>query len=264
MVSAWVTVVGSLGAGVSGGLLAGLFGVGGAVILIPMLGLVLGLNQHQAQGTALAAMLLPNGLPAVLYMKRVGIIIHWSLVLMIIAGFLPAVWVGAALANMIPEAPLRMGFASLLVVLAARNLLQKTETREVPPSAAQVPFARVWLPGLAIGIAGGVASGLLGIGGAILMIPLMVWLVRIPQHEAQATSLVVMLAPIGLPGVWVYARHGGGLPWLALAGVAVGFLGGAYLGARVAVRTRGRRLRQGFALLMLVSAVLLFMKGTGR
>jgi len=52
------------------------------------------------------------------------------------------------------------------------------------------------------------------------MIPLMVWLVRIPQHEAQATSLVLMLAPIGLPGVWVYARNGGGLPWLALGGVA--------------------------------------------
>ena len=264
MGSAWVTALGSLGAGVSGGLLAGLFGVGGAVILIPMLGLVLGLNQHQAQGTALAAMLLPNGLPAVIYMKRVGIIIHWPLVVMITAGFLPAVWVGAGLASLIPETPLRMTFACVLVVLAARNLLQKTEAGEAQPSTAQVPYARVWLPGLAIGFAGGVASGLLGIGGAILMIPLMVWLARIPQHEAQATSLVVMLAPIGLPGVWVYARNGGGLPWLALAGVAVGFLGGAYAGARVAVRTRGRRLRQGFAVLMAVSAVLLFMKGSGR
>lgn len=107
-------------------------------------------------------------------------------------------------------------------------------------------WSRGWLPGLAIGLAGGWASGLLGIGGAILMmIPLMVWLVRIPQHEAQATSLVLMLAPIGLPGVWVYARHGGGLPWLALAGVALGFMAGAYAGARIALRTRAPRLRRG-------------------
>jgi uncharacterized membrane protein YfcA len=123
-------------------------------------------------------------------------------------------------------------------------------------------FSRSWLPGLAIGFAGGLASGLLGIGGAILMIPLMVWLLEIPQHEAQATSLVLMLAPIGLPGVWVYARHGAGLPWLALGGVAVGFLMGAYGGARIAVRTRAPRLRQGFAVLMVGMALLLFLKGS--
>jgi uncharacterized membrane protein YfcA len=94
------------------------------------------------------------------------------------------------------------------------------------------------------------------------MIPLMVWLVRIPQHEAQSTSLVIMLAPIGLPGVWVYARHGAGLPWLALGGVAIGFLLGAYCGARIAVRTRAPRLRQGFAVLMVGMALLLFLKGS--
>jgi uncharacterized membrane protein YfcA len=112
-----------------------------------------------------------------------------------------------------------------------------------------------------MGVAGGLASGLLGIGGAIIMIPLMVWMLGIPQHEAQATSLVLMLAPIGLPGVWVYARSGGGLPWLVLAGVAVGFMAGAYGGARVAMRTQGTRLRRAFALFMAVMAVLLFLKG---
>jgi uncharacterized membrane protein YfcA len=264
MSSAWFTALGSLGAGVCGGALAGLFGVGGALILIPMLALVLGLNQHEAQGTALAAMLLPNGLPAVIYLRRVGITIHWALVWMMTAGFLPAVWLGAWLATLIPEAPLRLGFACLLALMAARNLLQKTRTQEPPPSAVPIPYQRAWLPGLAIGAAGGAASGLLGIGGAILMIPLMVWWLRLPQQEAQANSLVLMLAPIGLPGVWVYARSGNGLPWLALGGVAVGFLAGAYGGARISVKTRGPRLRQGFAALMAVSALLLFLKGTGR
>jgi len=61
--------------------------------------------------------------------------------------------------------------------------------------------------------------------------------------------------------VWVYAHSDAGLPWMALGGVALGFLGGAYLGARVAVHTRGRRLRQGFALLMAVMAAVLFRKG---
>jgi hypothetical protein len=260
MGSAWFTALVSFGAGCGGGLLAGLFGVGGGFVLIPLLGLLLGLNQHQAQGTALAAMLLPNGLPAVIYMRRMGITIHWALVGMLTVGFLPAVWVGARLANLIPETPLRLVFACVLVLLAAHNLLQKPRPGEALASAVPVPWDRAWLPGLAIGFGGGLASGVLGIGGAILMIPLMVWLVRIPQHEAQATSLVLMLAPIGLPGVWVYARSGAGLPWLALGGVAVGFLCGAYAGARIAVQTRGPRLRQGFALLMIGFAVLLFLK----
>ena len=144
--------------------------------------------------------------------------------------------------------------------LAGRSLLLKSRSSELQPSAVPVALGRSWLPGLVTGIAGGLASGLLGIGGAIIMIPLMVWLVRIPQHEAQATSLVFMLAPIGLPGVWVYARNGGGLPWVALGGVAVGFLFGAYAGARIAVKTRAPRLRQGFALLQMLLAALLFMK----
>ena len=111
MGSAWFTALASLGAGACGGLLSGLFGIGGGIVLIPLLGLVLGLNQHQAQGTALAALLLPNGLPAVIYMKRHGIMIHWALVAMVTTGFLPAVWVGAGVANLIPESPLRLRFA---------------------------------------------------------------------------------------------------------------------------------------------------------
>jgi uncharacterized membrane protein YfcA len=262
MGSAWITALASLGAGGCGGILSGLFGIGGGIVLIPLLGLLLGLNQHQAQGTALAAMLLPNGLPAVIYMKRKGILIHWALVGTLTVGFLPAVWMGARVATLIPESPLRLGFACVLVILSVRTFLQKPRAAEGQPSTAPVALARIWLPGLGIGLAGGLASGLLGIGGAILMIPLMVWLARIPQHEAQSTSLVLMLAPIGLPGVWVYARHAGGLPWVALGGVAVGFMFGAYAGARIAVRTRAPRLRQGFAVLMLGMALLLFMKGS--
>jgi uncharacterized membrane protein YfcA len=256
----WFAALASVVAGLGGGVLSGLFGVGGGMVLIPLLGLTLGLNQHQAQGVALAAMLLPNGLPAVLYMRRQGIPIHWVLVGFLTLGFLPAVWVGARIANLIPEPTLRLGFACVLAALAAYSLLQRHSAPEAEPSRTPMEFSRSWLPGLAIGFAGGLASGLLGIGGAILMIPLMVWLLEIPQHEAQATSLVLMLAPIGLPGVWVYASHGR-LPWLILAGVALGFLAGAYGGARIAVRTRGPRLRQGFALLMAAMALLLFLKG---
>jgi len=77
------------------------------------------------------------------------------------------------------------------------------------------------------------------------------------QHEAQAACLAFMLAPVGLPGVIVYAQHQGGLPWLVLGGVAAGFLCGAYLGARIATRMKGLWLRRAFAVLMGCVAILM-------
>jgi hypothetical protein len=93
------------------------------------------------------------------------------------------------------------------------------------------------------------------------MNPLMVWRLRMPQHQAQLASLAMMLPPIGLPGVLVYAHSQQGLPWMILAGLAVGFLVGAYQGARLATRIQGPRLRKIFAGVMVAMAGLLLMRG---
>ena len=90
-----------------------------------------------------------------------------------------------------------------------------------------------------------------------MIIPGLVWGIGLSQHEAQAACLAFMLAPIGLPGVIVYARHQQGLPWLVLALVAAGFLGGTYLGARVATRIQGPVLRRGFAVLLACVALMM-------
>jgi hypothetical protein len=165
--------LGALTAGLCGGMLSGLFGIGGGIILIPMLGLLLGLSQHQAQGVTLAAMILPNGLPAVLHLRRQGIRIHWPLVAMLTCGFLPAVWAGARIATRIPDGPLRFGFGLVLLAMALRTWFQgppqETGTKTAPS------WRRMLLPGLGAGLAGGLASGLLGIGGGIIIIPLLVW-----------------------------------------------------------------------------------------
>jgi len=255
MAAPWIMAAGSMGAGLCGGILSGLFGIGGGIILIPMLGLLLGLSQHQAQGVTLAAMLLPNGLPAVLHFRQRGIPIHWPLVGCLTIAFLPGVWTGARLASHIPDGPLRTVFGVFLALLAVRTWLQKPLA---PGRETRVPTAReMVLPGLGIGLAAGLLSGLLGIGGGIVIIPFLVWSLDLPQHEAQAACLAFMLAPIGLPGVIVYARHQGGLPWLIMAGVAVGFLFGAYGGARIATRLNAPRLRKGFAILMACVALLM-------
>lgn len=246
-----------LAAGLGGGALSGLFGVGGGIVLIPLLALLLGMNQHQAQGVTLAALLLPNSLPAVLHFRSRGIPIHWPLVGALILGFLPGVWAGAKIANRIPEGPLRIGFVCFLLILAARTFLQK---RSAPNTEAALQPPPPWAPGLLIGLIGGTCGGLLGIGGGVVMIPLMVIWLKLPQHEAQLASIAVLLPPVGLPGVLVYAQSQSSFPWLVLVGLALGFQIGAYGGARVATRMVGSRLQKIFAVVMVAMAVMLLMR----
>jgi uncharacterized membrane protein YfcA len=250
-----------MGSGIGGGLLAGLFGVGGGLILIPLLAFFLKLDQHQAQGITLAALLLPNGLPAVLHYRKRGVPVHWPLVGFLICGFVAGVWTGAKTANHIASTPLRVVFLIMLLAMAIRMYFQKSSGDSSELTFTQPSLQEVWLPGLLIGLVGGFASGLMGIGGAVLMNPLLVWRLRLPQHQAQLTSLAMMLPPIGLPGVLVYAQSQNGLPWMILGGLAVGFLLGAYGGARIATRIKGPRLRKIFAGVMVLMACLLLMRG---
>lgn len=251
MANSWTPLILALLSGLCGGLLSGLFGVGGGIVLVPMLGLLLGVGQRVAQGLSLAVLLLPNGLPAVLHYRKAGIPIHWGVVIRLMLGFLGGVWLGAFGANRVPERSLRFVFVAVLLILAYRAFRGAGGA-----GAAGLHPQRLNLA-LAIGALGGLASGLLGIGGAVLMIPLMgIWL-GLPQHEAQLASLVMMLPPIGLPAVLEYARNGEGLPWRLLAAVALGFLGGTALGARIATRLSGPKLKRIFAGVLVAMALLL-------
>jgi uncharacterized membrane protein YfcA len=85
-----------------------------------------------------------------------------------------------------------------------------------------------------VGVAIGVISGTLGIGGGVLFVPILIWFFGVEQHKAQGMTLAVLVPPIGLPAVWQYFRqgilHNGDLVtagWLAL-GFAVGGMVGAY------------------------------------
>jgi uncharacterized membrane protein YfcA len=246
-----LTCLEGVGAGVLSGFLAGLFGVGGGILLIPLLAILLHSSQHQAQGMSLAVMLLPIGLPAVLTYRKQGFPIHWRLVAVMIVGFLMGIVTGAKTANLIPDNLLRMCFSAFLVIVATRLLLKKPSSGTRTAEQHTLSWQRVALPGLLTGLAGGITSGLLGIGGAIIMIPLMTWLLELSQHEAQLASLTLLLPPLGLPGVMVYVKEQGTMPWTLLAFVVLGFLGGTYAGARLATRVRGSKLQKAFGCLLI-------------
>jgi len=108
-----------------------------------------------------------------------------------------------------------------------------------------------------IGLGAGVASGLFGVGGAIVIIPALTLLLRVPEHTAHGTSLAALLLPVGLLGTLEYYRRGEvNIPYAAL--IAVGLLVGAFFGAKLAGTIPEALLRRLFgAFLMVISVRLL-------
>jgi uncharacterized membrane protein YfcA len=104
---------------------------------------------------------------------------------------------------------------------------------------------------LLVGLVVGLVSGVVGIGGGILFVPALVWLLGMDQHKAQGTSLGALLAPVGIFAFYEYYRHGNADVRVA-ALLAVGFLIGGYFGAVGAQHIPEIWLRRIFALTLIV------------
>jgi hypothetical protein len=102
--------------GVTGGIASGLFGIGGGVIMVPILGLLLGFSQHRAQGTSLIALIPPTGILAVMAYAKAGYV-SWQTGLLLIPGVFLGGIAGGALAKRIPSGKMRRIFASLMFLL---------------------------------------------------------------------------------------------------------------------------------------------------
>lgn len=110
--------------GILTGIVAGMFGIGGAIIMIPALVFMLGLGQHMAQGTSLAVMLPPIGIIAAInYYKAGQVNIKYALILAFT--FIIGSYFGSKLAINLPQSVLKKLFAVLLLIIAAKMLFSK-------------------------------------------------------------------------------------------------------------------------------------------
>jgi len=113
---------------------------------------------------------------------------------------------------------------------------------------------------LAVGVAAGILSGLIGIGGGIIIIPALVILCGFSQHLAQGTTLALMVPPIGLLAAWTYYKAGF-VDMKVAAIICLGFVAGSLLGAKFATGIPEPILRKTFGgFLLLVSLRMIFAK----
>lgn len=106
-----------------------------------------------------------------------------------------------------------------------------------------------WLIFLLIGLFAGVASGLFGVGGGIVIVPALVYVAGFTQHMATGTSLAVLLPPIGLAATLEFYRHGN-VNIAAAIIIAAGVFLGAYVGSYLAHKVAGPQLRLAFGIFL--------------
>ena len=105
-----------------------------------------------------------------------------------------------------------------------------------------------------IGLAAGALSGLLGLGGAIVIIPALVMLLGFSQQMAQGTTLIMMVLPVGALAAWQYYQQGFVDIKTALILAAMFFIGG-YFGAKFAIHIPQETMKKGFAVVLVLIAV---------
>ncbi len=212
--------------GVSGGFLGGAVGIGGGVVMVPLMTTFARLTQHRAHGTSLVAVVLTGAIGAATYFRHGTV--DWKAALILAASAIITARLGALVAHSLPELRLKKAFGVFLICISL-FLIAK---RYLPGAGAETGIlARVVIL-VTAGLVTGFISGMMGVGGGAIMIPALVILAGMEQHLAQGTSLLAMV-PIGLTGAYTHYRLGNVAAHLAL-GLVTGAALGAYLGGSIA------------------------------
>lgn len=242
------------------GFMGGVLGIGGGLIAIPALVLLMGMSQQLAQGTALI-MVLPTIMMAVRkYNQQTRI--DKRVALAGAAGAVVFTWVGARMALGIDSALLRQSFAVFLFFIALFYVWQTW--RASRPAARRAPPkhpAPVFTPRRAsvLGILCGTLGGFFGVGGAVLAVPIITTVFRLPQTTAQALALSMVIP--GSTIALITYTWAGQANWMVGAPLAIGSLIFVPIGVRLAYRLPERKLRACFALMLFATVALLAFEG---
>ena len=215
-----------LAIGLAGGFFGGLAGLGGGVVMIPMMTAFVGLSQRVAHGTSLVAIVFTGAVGSLTYFYHGSV--DWAAALILAASAILFARAGALYANSMQERNLKRGFGILMICVSLLLL-----AKGILPEAGTTSYWSKAIVLLLTGVGTGFVSGMMGVGGGTVMIPPMVILAGMPQHLAQGTSLLAMV-PIGMIGAFTHYRLGSVRVYLAL-GLAAGGMVGSFLGASVAV-----------------------------
>ncbi|MCU0601019.1 MAG: sulfite exporter TauE/SafE family protein [Desulfobacterales bacterium] len=252
--------------GVFVGILAGLFGVGGGIIIVPILDVMLTRQgvahefiMHLALGTSLASIVFTSVSSFYAHHKHGAV--NWIVVRRIVPGILLGTFLGSCVAAQLSTNFLKIFFVVFLYYVAVQMLSGKK-----PKPSRQLPGL---LGMFVVGNIIGVVSSFVGIGGGSMSVPFMIWC-NIAVHHAIGTSAAIGF-PIAIAGAVGYLYNGLNIPGLpngsigyiylpALAGIVCASVLTAPLGVRLAHSLPVERLKKLFAVLLIVMGTRMLLK----
>jgi uncharacterized membrane protein YfcA len=239
-------------AGLFGGVLAGLFGVGGGTVFVPALVYAAGWDIREAVAASLVIIVF-SALSGTLRSMRSEAPVNWRAAALFSLTVAPSSLIGVAVSNFFSETLTQVVFAGFLLALAYPTARSGKRYREGIRGSSGSHLALALLGG----IGAGALAGLIGIGGAVLTVPLLIFGFGLNPKTAISTSLVITLL-VGALGAAGYFVAGfdrlSGLPPLI-----VGSMLGAWPGVRIRERLGEALLQRAFAAYMVLVAVLIIL-----
>lgn len=242
------------------GFAGGVLGIGGGLIAIPLLGLMLGMGQQMAQGTALVMVV-----PAVLitlykYNQHRKLDLNAAMIGGV-ASF-SFTWVGAQLALSLESSLLRKIYALFVLIIAVFYIYESIKMQNYyksnayKPMATDLPVNRWWF--VFVGMLAGFGGGVFGVGGSVLVVPLLTKVFKYSQSTAQGLGLSMVL-PSTLAALFTYSMHGQA-NWAVGIPLALGSIVCVPYGVKLAYSLPEQRLKMVFGVMLLIIMLLLLLK----
>lgn len=212
--------------GFAAGILGGLIGLGGGIIMVPLMVECMKIDQCRAHGTSLAVLVF-TGISGALTYGFHGQT-DWTAA---VALTLPALFTtaaGARLANRLPAWKLKKIFGAFLIFCSVLLLLKSSLMNVIGTLPGYAPIIALVITGAVTGF----LSGLMGVGGGTIMVPAMVLVAGFSQHAAQGTALLVMV-PMGAVGAFAHWRLNN-VAGSLLYGLVPGIVLGTFVGGNIA------------------------------
>ncbi|HMK43530.1 MAG TPA: sulfite exporter TauE/SafE family protein [Dissulfurispiraceae bacterium] len=229
--------------GLFGGFFGALVGLGGGVVMIPLMISFLKFTQHEAHGTSLVAVVFVGAAGAATY-ALYGTT-DWKIAILLALTATATARLGALFAHSLPEKKLKRSFGYFLIFVSVLMLVKGYLPRL---EEAFGEFAKMAVF-LGTGALTGFVSGMMGVGGGTVMVPPMVLLGGMSQQLAQGTSLLAMI-PVGIAGAYTHYKLGN-VKMNVAPGLAIGAVGGSYFGGAAANMLPDAALRYIFAVVLI-------------
>jgi uncharacterized membrane protein YfcA len=244
------------------GILSSALGVGGGFITTPSL-IILGIDEAYAVGTALFMIIFTALSSTFAYSRQPGLIEFRSGLIIAtttIIGSISGSITSSVLAVEDPQL-FRIVFAVCLIPIAIKMILYPKERKKGSSAEEEIEHDDViWygyekreIYSTVLGLIAGFSSGLLGIGGGVVMVPILVTIGKMPMHKAVATSMFIMIFT-SIAGAGVKFTQGQTHPDLALF-LIIGIVLGAQVGARIVKRVNTIHLQRIFGFMMIVALI---------